>query len=49
MVSIFGSAAVLILPLEAHWYFARESVEQVLYETLAWFDRYVKNAKPSGP
>jgi dipeptidyl aminopeptidase/acylaminoacyl peptidase len=32
------------LPDEAHGYAARESVEDVLWEMLGWFDRFVKNA-----
>jgi dipeptidyl aminopeptidase/acylaminoacyl peptidase len=41
-----------MLPFEIHGYLARESVEHVLYETVSWFDKYVKNAPPrsaSGP
>ena len=34
------------LPGEAHGYAARESNMHVVAETLAWFDKYVKNAKP---
>ncbi|MEA2570262.1 MAG: hypothetical protein QOI24_2263 [Acidobacteriota bacterium] len=41
-----GTVRLVMLPLEAHGYFARESVEHTLYETLTWFDRYVKNAPP---
>jgi dipeptidyl aminopeptidase/acylaminoacyl peptidase len=41
-----GTVRLVMLPLEAHAYLARESVEHTLYETLAWFDRYVKNAAP---
>jgi dipeptidyl aminopeptidase/acylaminoacyl peptidase len=32
------------LPLESHGYAGRESIEHVLYEQIAWFDKYVKNA-----
>jgi len=39
-----GTARLVMLPYENHGYIARESVEQVLYEMLDWFDRYVKNA-----
>jgi hypothetical protein len=35
-----------MLPYESHGYVAMESTEHVLYETLNWFDRYVKNAPP---
>lgn len=41
-----GIARLVMLPLEAHGYAAKESVEHTLYEMLSWFDRYVKNAKP---
>jgi dipeptidyl aminopeptidase/acylaminoacyl peptidase len=41
-----GTARLVMLPLESHGYAARESVEQTLYETVTWFDRYVKNAPP---
>jgi dipeptidyl aminopeptidase/acylaminoacyl peptidase len=30
------------LPLEAHGYVARESIEHTLHEMISWFDRYVK-------
>ena len=39
-----GTTRLVMLPLEAHGYLARESIEHTLYETLTWFDRYVKNA-----
>jgi dipeptidyl aminopeptidase/acylaminoacyl peptidase len=35
-----------MLPLEAHGYAGRESIEHVLYEMISWFDKYVKNAPP---
>jgi dipeptidyl aminopeptidase/acylaminoacyl peptidase len=41
-----GTARYVVLPLESHGYAARESVEHTLYETVTWFDRYVKNATP---
>ncbi|MCU1230172.1 MAG: hypothetical protein JWO97_3056 [Acidobacteria bacterium] len=41
-----GTVRLVMLPLESHGYLARESVEHTLYEALAWFDRYVKNAAP---
>ena len=37
---------LLMLPHESHGYIARESVEHVLAETIAWFDVHVKNAGP---
>ncbi len=41
-----GTARLVLLPLEAHGYSARESIEHALYEQINWFDKYVKNAKP---
>ena len=41
-----GTARLVMLPLEAHGYSARESVEHTLFEMINWFDKYVKNAKP---
>jgi len=35
-----------MLPHEPHWYTAMESNEQLIYEMLRWFDKYVKNAPP---
>jgi dipeptidyl aminopeptidase/acylaminoacyl peptidase len=40
-----GTARLVILPHEPHWYSAMESNEQ-LYEMIRWFDKYVKNAPP---
>ncbi len=44
-----GTVRLVILPLEAHGYAARESIEHTLYEMISWFDRYVKNAPPRVP
>jgi dipeptidyl aminopeptidase/acylaminoacyl peptidase len=41
-----GTARLVMLPNESHAYRARESIMQMLYETDAWLDKYVKNAKP---
>lgn len=41
-----GTARLVMLPLEAHGYAAKESTEHVLWEMINWFDRYVKNAPP---
>jgi dipeptidyl aminopeptidase/acylaminoacyl peptidase len=38
-----GTVRLVMLPHESHGYEARESVEHVLYEQIAWFDKYVKN------
>ena len=35
----------VLLPHEDHGYSARESIGHVLYEQIAWFDKYVKNAE----
>lgn len=41
-----GTARLVMLPSESHGYTAKESTEHTLYEMIAWFDKYVKNAKP---
>ncbi|HEY6290524.1 MAG TPA: prolyl oligopeptidase family serine peptidase [Terriglobia bacterium] len=41
-----GTARLVLLPHEPHWYMALESNEQYVYEMLRWFDKYVKNANP---
>ena len=41
-----GTARLVMLPHEPHWYAAMESNEQLAYEELRWFDKYVKNAAP---
>jgi dipeptidyl aminopeptidase/acylaminoacyl peptidase len=44
-----GVTRLVMLPHEPHWYAARESNEQLVYEMLRWFDKYVKNAPASMP
>jgi dipeptidyl aminopeptidase/acylaminoacyl peptidase len=39
-----GIARLVLLPFEDHGYRAIESIEHVLWEQSAWFDKYVKNA-----
>lgn len=39
-----GTARLVLLPHEPHWYTALESNEQEVYEMVTWFDKYVKNA-----
>ena len=41
-----GTVRLVTLPLEAHGYASRETIEHVLYEMLTWFDKHVKNAPP---
>ena len=41
-----GTARLVMLPLEAHGYAARESIQHSVFEQLNWFEKYVKNAKP---
>ena len=41
-----GVTRLVMLPHEPHWYSAMESNEQLAYEELRWFDKYVKNAPP---
>jgi dipeptidyl aminopeptidase/acylaminoacyl peptidase len=43
-----ATARLVLLPLESHAYRARESVLHMLWESLAWLDRYVGPA-PSPP
>jgi dipeptidyl aminopeptidase/acylaminoacyl peptidase len=42
-----GTARLVILPHEPHWYTAMESNQQLVYEMIRWFDKYVKNAPAS--
>jgi dipeptidyl aminopeptidase/acylaminoacyl peptidase len=44
-----GTVRLVMLPFESHGYQAMESTEHVLYEMLAWFDKYVKSAAPRAP
>jgi len=39
-----GTAKLVMLPFEPHWFTARESNEHFITEMLQWFDRYVKQA-----
>jgi dipeptidyl aminopeptidase/acylaminoacyl peptidase len=39
-----STARLVLLPHESHWYQAMESNEQVVFEMVRWFDKYVKNA-----
>ena len=41
-----GTARLVMLPHEPHWYAALESNEELICEMLTWFDKYVKNAPP---
>ncbi|MFL6700418.1 MAG: prolyl oligopeptidase family serine peptidase [Vitreoscilla sp.] len=41
-----GTARLVMLPHEPHWYSAMESQEQQIHEMVRWFDMYVKNAAP---
>jgi dipeptidyl aminopeptidase/acylaminoacyl peptidase len=43
-----GIVRYVQLPYEAHGYLARESTEHTLWEMVAWFDKWVKNAQPVG-
>jgi dipeptidyl aminopeptidase/acylaminoacyl peptidase len=40
-----GNVRLVMLPHEPHWYAAMESNEQLAYEELRWFDKYVKNGE----
>src|SRR5437870_6443248 len=39
-----GAVRYVTLPDEAHRYTARESIEDVVWEMLTWFNKFVKNA-----
>lgn len=39
-----GAVRYVTLPDEAHGYSARESIEDVVWEMLTWFDKFVKNS-----
>ena len=41
-----GTARLVMLPHEPHWYSALESNEHLVAEMIRWFDKYVKNAPP---
>jgi len=41
-----GTVRLVTLPLEAHGYSSRETIEHVLHEMISWFDTHVKNAPP---
>ena len=41
-----GTARLVMLPHEPHWYAAQESNEQLVAEMIRWFDKHVKNAAP---
>ncbi len=41
-----GTVRLVMLPLEAHGYAARETIGHVLWEELGWLDKYLK-ARPS--
>jgi dipeptidyl aminopeptidase/acylaminoacyl peptidase len=41
-----GTTRLVMLPHEPHWYTAMESNEQLIYEMVHWFDKYVKNPVP---
>ena len=43
-----GTTRLVMLPYEPHWYAAQESNEQLAYEMVRWFDKYVKNTSASG-
>ena len=42
-----GTVRLCMLPKESHGYRARESVLHTQAEMIAWFDKYVKNARPA--
>jgi dipeptidyl aminopeptidase/acylaminoacyl peptidase len=42
-----GNVRYVTLPLEAHGYAARESLEHTLWEMITWMDKYVKGTQPT--
>ncbi|HEU0180454.1 MAG TPA: prolyl oligopeptidase family serine peptidase [Blastocatellia bacterium] len=42
-----GNVRYVTLPLEAHGYAARESLEHTLWEMITWMDKYVKGVQPT--
>jgi dipeptidyl aminopeptidase/acylaminoacyl peptidase len=38
-----GTVRLVMLPAEAHGYRGRETMEHVVFEELAWFDKFLKN------
>jgi len=42
-----ATARLVFLPYEAHGYRAKETIEHVLWEKFAWFDKYVKGSAPA--
>ena len=40
-----GTVRLVMLPAEAHGYRGKETMEHVLYEEAAWFDKYLKSAQ----
>ena len=43
-----GTVRLVFLPFEAHGYRGKETIEHVLWEKFAWFDKYVKGAGEAG-
>ncbi len=41
-----GTVRLVFLPVEAHGYRGKETIEHVNWEKLTWLDKYVKNAAP---
>jgi dipeptidyl aminopeptidase/acylaminoacyl peptidase len=39
-----GTVRLVFLPVEAHGYRGKETIEHVNWEKISWFDKYVKNA-----
>ena len=44
-----GTARLVLLPNEGHFYRARESILHALAEQDAWLEKHVKHAKPRAP
>jgi len=44
-----ATARLVMLPEESHGYAAKESILHMMWETVTWLDKYVKNALPRDP
>ncbi len=44
-----ATARLVMLPEESHGYAAKESILHMMWETVTWLDKYVKNAPPRDP
>jgi dipeptidyl aminopeptidase/acylaminoacyl peptidase len=43
-----GTVRLVFLPVEAHGYRGKETIEHVNWEKITWFNKYVKDPPPAG-